>query len=118
MASVGDEFDRNGPSDNGLIYWSKDIIDDEAHRDAMAGASGRAPASSTRQFGRGAVVVHCAAGISRSACVVLGYMVVHGGKSLRDALRHTIERRPCIWPNEGFMAALVDLRRRCEARSR
>lgn len=110
VASVGDEFDRNGPSDNGLIYWSKDIIDDEAHRDAMAGAL-REGASFIDQAirGGGAVVVHCAAGISRSACVVLGYMVVHGGKSLRDALGHTIERRPCIWPNEGFMAALVDL---------
>ena len=48
----------------------------------------------------GVVVVHCAAGISRSATVVLGYLLLHCKRSLRDAFAHVMERRPCIWPNE------------------
>ena len=110
VASVGDEFDKNGPAENGLVYWSKDITDDEGQRDVMASSLREGAGFIDMAIrGGGTVVCHCAAGISRSACVVLGYMIVHGGKTLLEALRQTIERRPCIWPNDGFMSALVEL---------
>uniref|UniRef100_A0A7S2B8P5 protein-tyrosine-phosphatase n=1 Tax=Haptolina brevifila TaxID=156173 RepID=A0A7S2B8P5_9EUKA len=59
--------------------------------------------------GGGCVVVHCAAGISRSATVVLGYFLLHRGTTLREAFEHLYNCRPCMWPNEGFMASLINL---------
>ena len=110
IASVGDEFED--PAINGLIHWTKAITDDENQGDVMAvilrdGARFIHDAIE----GKGCVVVHCAAGISRSATILLGYYVLHGGCSLREAFAHVFACRPCIWPNEGFMAALVDLER-------
>ena len=57
----------------------------------------------------GCVVVHCAAGISRSATVILGYFVIHRSMSLRDAFAHLYSCRSCVWANDGFMASLVAL---------
>jgi len=94
-------------------FWNKDISDDEEQGPAMAaslrdGANFVKKALSKR---RGCCVVHCAAGISRSATLVLGYLVLHGNQSLRDAFALLYRCRPCIWPNEGFMAALIELER-------
>jgi hypothetical protein len=52
------------------------------------------------------VLVHCYAGISRSATVVLAYLIKYQGMSLREAWAHTQKRRPIINPNEGFQAHL------------
>ena len=56
-------------------------------------------------------LVHCSAGMSRSATLVLAYLVRHVGMSLLDALSHTKARRPLVSPNPGFMAQLVELER-------
>ena len=59
--------------------------------------------------GGGCVIVLCASGISRSASVVITYLMVHTGMSLRDAFAHVFTQRGCIWPSDAFMSALVEI---------
>ena len=40
---------------------------------------------------------------------MLGYLVLHREHTLRDAFAAVYSCRPCIWPNEGFMKALIAL---------
>ncbi|XP_046487487.1 serine/threonine/tyrosine-interacting protein isoform X2 [Neodiprion pinetum] len=55
---------------------------------------------------RGRVLVHGNAGISRSAALVLAYMMETYGLTLRRAFEIVQRRRFCIIPNEGFLAQL------------
>ena len=52
------------------------------------------------------VYVHCAAGVSRSASTVLAYMMASKNISLNDAYELVSAKRPCIKPNDGFVAQL------------
>eukprot|EP00899_Mesostigma_viride_P008863 jgi/Mesvir1/17979/Mv09325-RA.1 len=54
------------------------------------------------------VLVHCVAGRSRSAAVVLGYMMYRKGYSLEAALSKLRSVRPCIDPNHGFLIQLLE----------
>jgi protein-tyrosine phosphatase len=56
---------------------------------------------------KGGVLVHCYAGMSRSATFVLAYLVACEGMSLATAMHATKLARPCIAPNSGFMTQLV-----------
>ncbi|KAM7539422.1 hypothetical protein Aperf_G00000059252 [Anoplocephala perfoliata] len=56
----------------------------------------------------GKTAVHCMAGISRSATVVLAYLMKHQRLSLSDAYNLVISVRPCIQPNIGFWRQLID----------
>ncbi|KAI9005968.1 protein-tyrosine phosphatase-like protein, partial [Gaertneriomyces semiglobifer] len=53
------------------------------------------------------VFVHCKAGRSRSATVVIAYLVVYGGMSLKEAYEKVKQARPGVSPNLGFMLALL-----------
>lgn len=55
----------------------------------------------------GKTVVHCMAGISRSATMVLAYLVKHHGMSLSAAYEYVLSIRPCIHPNTGFWRQLI-----------
>lgn len=57
----------------------------------------------------GGVLVHCAAGVSRSTALTLAYMMREHRMTLREALSAMRERRPIVWPNEGFVASLISL---------
>ena len=52
-------------------------------------------------------LVHCAAGVSRSATIVLAYLMKYHHHTLRDAFLFLMEKRPQIWPNEGFLLQLL-----------
>lgn len=52
------------------------------------------------------ILVHCNAGLSRSATIVVSYLMKKTGWSLEDALIYTIHKRPCVQPNEGFLLQL------------
>lgn len=105
VAAVGDEFVEN--SDNAafgampLQFWNADITDDEHQGEAMADSLRSAALFIKKAIdGGGTVVVHCAAGISRSATVVLGYFLLYRKETLREAFARVITARPCVWPNE------------------
>ncbi|CAN2389864.1 Belongs to the protein-tyrosine phosphatase family. Non-receptor class dual specificity subfamily [Pristimantis euphronides] len=56
----------------------------------------------------GKVLVHCVLGKSRSATLVLAYLMIYQGSSLVDAINHVFEHR-CIAPNRGFLQQLQQL---------
>lgn len=59
------------------------------------------------------MLVHCQAGISRSATVVIGYCMWKDKLSLDAAIQQVMQARSVIWPNPGFKCQL----RRFEALS-
>lgn len=54
------------------------------------------------------VLVHCKAGISRSAAMVIYHLMRSRGYTLKDAIAHVKAKRRIISPNDGFMSALYD----------
>jgi len=52
------------------------------------------------------ILVHCQAGISRSATLVAAYLVSHQGLSWNQALNSIKTIRPCVGPNVGFRKQL------------
>lgn len=57
----------------------------------------------------GKVLVHCNAGVSRSASLVIGYLIISCGYAFQDAYNLVKSKRACIQPNAGFMLQLKDL---------
>lgn len=55
-----------------------------------------------------AVYVHCRAGVSRSATIVLSYLIAKLHYSLHDAFFLVRSRRSIITPNLGFMEQLCE----------
>ncbi|CAD8087523.1 unnamed protein product [Paramecium sonneborni] len=54
------------------------------------------------------ILVHCAAGISRSATLVLAYLMKSFQYTLEQALRYLKQKRPYVRPNPGFLLQLLD----------
>ena len=55
----------------------------------------------------GRVLVHCFAGISRSATICISYPMLTQGMSMHQAFEFTKTRRPCVSPNFNFMGQLL-----------
>mmetsp|Transcript_42784 Transcript_42784/g.109482 ORF Transcript_42784/g.109482 Transcript_42784/m.109482 type:complete len:231 (-) Transcript_42784:762-1454(-) len=53
------------------------------------------------------VLVHCMAGVSRSATTVAAYLVKHNNLSPEDAVALVKEKRRCADPNSGFLKQLA-----------
>jgi protein-tyrosine phosphatase len=60
----------------------------------------------------GNILIHCAAGVSRSASMVIAYLIVIKRMSFSEAKNFVEIRRPIINPNEGFQRQLINLSRR------
>ncbi|XP_040292007.1 dual specificity protein phosphatase 13 isoform X1 [Bufo bufo] len=54
------------------------------------------------------LLVHCVVGISRSATLVLAYLMIHHHLSLVEAIR-TVQENRWISPNKGFLRQLLHL---------
>ncbi|XP_069110588.1 dual specificity protein phosphatase 19-like [Argopecten irradians] len=54
----------------------------------------------------GVVLVHCNAGVSRAATIVIAYLMSSEGMTLTHAYSHVKDKRPAIRPNDGFQSKL------------
>lgn len=61
----------------------------------------------------GKVFVHCAVGVSRSAALVLAYLMIHHHHSLLSSV-HCVQQKRWIFPNRGFMRQLITLDRKLQ----
>ncbi len=55
----------------------------------------------------GKVLVHCFAGVSRSATIILAYMMQEHGLSYHAAIKFVKNKRALINPNDGFRTQLI-----------
>lgn len=60
----------------------------------------------------GCTLVHCVAGVSRSASLCLAYLIKHGQMTFQQAFQHLRHQRPCIRPNMGFFKQLIEFETR------
>jgi len=60
----------------------------------------------------GKTLVHCIAGVSRSASLVCAYLIKYERMSLRQAYQYVKMARPIIRPNVGFWKQLIDYEKR------
>ena len=106
--------DAHGASSGGLVFERIAVADTEA--EDLAAHFERAFDFIAAHAGDdgGGVLVHCASGMSRSAAVLIGFLIARRGRSLRDAYAEVRSVRPMIIPNPGFFAQLQAL----EARAR
>lgn len=58
---------------------------------------------------QGNVLVHCMMGVSRSATVLIAYLMQHDGLSHQEAFQLVKSRRGCVQPNKGFTRQLNEL---------
>ncbi|XP_059144103.1 dual specificity protein phosphatase 14-like isoform X2 [Physella acuta] len=65
----------------------------------------------------GKTLVHCVAGVSRSASLCIAYLMKYHSMSLEQAYRHVKRRRSVIHPNVGFWRQLIDFERRLFGRT-
>ena len=54
------------------------------------------------------VLVHCAAGINRSATLLIAYLVERRNMCLKDAISLCFEKRPIILTNKSFVLSLIE----------
>ena len=59
------------------------------------------------------VFVHCRNGVSRSAMVVVAYLMARHGWTRDEALEEVRAKRPIVRPNPAFMRLLLEWEKKC-----
>ncbi|XP_076058459.1 dual specificity protein phosphatase 19-like [Oratosquilla oratoria] len=62
-------------------------------------------------LGGGCILVHCNAGVSRAASIVIAYLMKFYGMKYEEAFSHVKNKRGFIRPNIGFIAQLKEYER-------
>ena len=57
----------------------------------------------------GRVLVHCAAGVSRSASIVIAYIMIKYNYTFDVAKAFVKSKRGCVWPNGGFQRQIATI---------
>lgn len=60
----------------------------------------------------GKSLVHCVAGVSRSASLVIAYLIKYADMTLKSAFQHVRSIRPQVRPNIGFFKQLIEYEQR------
>ncbi|PRP88906.1 von Willebrand factor D and EGF domain-containing protein-like [Planoprotostelium fungivorum] len=84
-------------------YPSSDLFSHFAQTHEFINTARYGPDNKGPQSG---VLVHCMAGVSRSATIVIAYLMKELGLSLIEAAHLTRSSRAQIWPNGGFVLQL------------
>lgn len=58
------------------------------------------------------ILIHCMAGVSRSATVTIAYVMQQHKMSLKDAAAFVFKKRPIIFPNVGFIKHLMEFEKK------
>ena len=66
----------------------------------------------------GRVLVHCFAGMSRSATTVIAYFMATRKMTFMEAFNFVKKRRPIIFPNFGFQKQLMEFEKQLQERSK
>ena len=63
------------------------------------------------QANNGNVLIHCAAGVSRSAIIAAAYLMVADRINASESILRVHRARPCVCPNQGFLRQLLRFER-------
>ena len=106
VVSLLDTF-RNVESHNYLIYHRIEITDSPSSDILRHMPDAISFISDALKKGR--ILVHCAAGVSRSPSVIIGYIMVKHKFSFEEAKEFVRKKRGCIWPNIGFQHQIASI---------
>lgn len=99
---IGDLFENDGVKYHGVKIKDKADSDISAFFDSTY-----AFIESAKRTQHGRVLVHCTQGISRSATLVIMYLMRANNWSLVTAVNFAMASRGVVYPNEGFVKALM-----------
>ncbi|PSN49194.1 hypothetical protein C0J52_10914 [Blattella germanica] len=94
------------------IAYLKVSVEDKSNSDLLSHMDAVADMIEEVQQAGGKTLVHCVAGVSRSASLCLAYLIKHERMPLKKAFAHLRSRRPSIRPNTGFFTQLIEFERR------
>lgn len=126
---IDDERAEEYPLEEGLAFLKRAVDQGAASASAPSSApssasSASAPSSSwslsscSSVRGKSRCFVHCSMGISRSATIVIAYLMWRYGLSARDALLVTRTQRRPVLPNPGFTHQLLAFEQRLRTDAR
>lgn len=108
ILSIGIECPLNEPSENlSLLYVPcLDLPETRLQQDGILKKS--FDFIEQARLSNGHVLVHCNAGVSRSASIIIAYLMKYRQMDFLSAYNHVKVRRECIQPNAEFLKQLKE----------